>query len=161
VRFIQYQQVPRPEICFTSLRCALENQVGEAHEHAGCLKCQVFLHPVGADVQTFVASISLCNAFSDVHSASWAVVALIVLTALNLNKASSQIRIRDQLINESELRRDVERLGDGCEGGIDEGFAETRRRYYDNALLSRLIGLNGLGDNLLLVLSHSGTGKVP
>lgn len=120
----------------------------------------MLLHPVRAHIQTLVARITFGHTLTDMHSASRAVIALVVLAALNLNESTPQIRIREQLINKGELRCDVERFGDRGKGGVDEGFSETRRRYYDNAFLSRLIGLNSLGDDLFLVFSHGGTWKV-
>ena len=120
----------------------------------------MLLHPVRAHVQTLVAWIILRHALTNMHSPSRAVVALVVLATLNFNKTTSQIRIREQLINEGELRRNVERFGYRGEGGVDEGFSETRRRYYNDTFLSRLVSLNSSGDDLLLVFSRCRTWKV-
>jgi len=120
----------------------------------------VLLHPVRAHVQTLVAWITFRHALTNMHSTSRAVVALVVLAPLYLNKPTPQIRICEQLINEGELRRDVERFGDRGKGGVDEGFSETRRGYYDNTFLSRLIGLNSSGDDFLLIFSQRRTWKV-
>ena len=80
----------------------------------------MLLHPVWTYVQTFVARISFRHTLANMYSPTWAVVALIVLAPLNLNKATSQIRVREQLVNKGKLWCDVERFGDRGKRGVDE-----------------------------------------
>jgi len=59
----------------------------------------VFLHPIWANVQAFVARISLGLTFSDMDSSPGAVVARIVLAAFDFDETSLEVRIGEELVN--------------------------------------------------------------
>jgi hypothetical protein len=63
------------------------------------LEGQVFLHPIWANVQAFVARISLGLTFSDMDSSPGAVVARIVLAAFDFDETSLEVRIGEELVN--------------------------------------------------------------